>query len=107
MHDKPYASTIESLMYPQVCTCPDIAFIVGVLGRYLINPDMDHWTIVKRVMCYFKRTKNYMLTYRRSEILKIIGFSDYDFAGCQDSKRFTLVYVFMLARGVISWKSAK
>jgi len=37
MHHKPYVSTIESLMYAQVCTCPDIAFIVGVLGRYLSN----------------------------------------------------------------------
>jgi len=51
MHDKPYTSAIESLMYAQVCTHPDIAFIVGVLGRYLSNPGMDHWTTVKRVMC--------------------------------------------------------
>jgi len=41
MNYKPYASTIGSLTYAQVCTCPDIAFIVGVLGRYLSNPGMD------------------------------------------------------------------
>ena len=29
----PYASTVGSLMYPQVCTCPAIAYIVGMLGR--------------------------------------------------------------------------
>ncbi|RVW97650.1 Retrovirus-related Pol polyprotein from transposon TNT 1-94 [Vitis vinifera] len=29
----PYASAIGSLMYAQVCTRPDIAFIVNVLGR--------------------------------------------------------------------------
>ncbi|RVW14809.1 hypothetical protein CK203_072185 [Vitis vinifera] len=27
-----------SLMYAQVCTRPDIAFVVGMLGRYLSNP---------------------------------------------------------------------
>ena len=31
----PYASLVGSLMYTQVCTRPDIIFVVGVLGRYL------------------------------------------------------------------------
>jgi hypothetical protein len=30
----PYASTIRSLMYAHVCTHPDIAFIIGLLGRF-------------------------------------------------------------------------
>ena len=38
METIPYASVIGSLMYAQVCTRPDIAFIVNVLGRYLSNP---------------------------------------------------------------------
>ena len=38
----PYASVIGSLMYAQVCTRSDIAYIVGMLGRYLSNPGMDH-----------------------------------------------------------------
>ncbi|RDX78234.1 hypothetical protein CR513_41521, partial [Mucuna pruriens] len=32
MQKIPYASTVGSLMYAQVCTRPDIAFVVGVLG---------------------------------------------------------------------------
>ena len=38
----PYASVIGSLIYAQVCTRPDIAYIVGMLGRYLSNRGMDH-----------------------------------------------------------------
>ena len=76
MQKIPYASAVGSLMYAQVCTCPDIAYIVGVLGRYLINPGMDHWKAAKRVMRYLKRTKDYMLTYRRSDQLEIAGYSD-------------------------------
>ncbi|KAK2987408.1 hypothetical protein RJ640_020605 [Escallonia rubra] len=34
----PYASTVGSLMYAQVCTRPDIMYVVGMLGRYQINP---------------------------------------------------------------------
>ena len=35
MKDKPYSSAVGSLMYAQVCTRPDLSFIVSVLGRYL------------------------------------------------------------------------
>ena len=103
----PYASTVGSLIYAQVCTRPDIAYIVGVLGRYLSNPGMDHWKAAKRVMRYLKRTRGYMLTYRRSDQLEIIGFSDSDFAGCQDSLKSTSGYIFMLAGGAVSWRSVK
>ncbi|RVW17628.1 Retrovirus-related Pol polyprotein from transposon TNT 1-94 [Vitis vinifera] len=35
MQKIPYASAVGSLMYAQLCTRPDIAYIVGMLGRYL------------------------------------------------------------------------
>ncbi|RDX64612.1 hypothetical protein CR513_56816, partial [Mucuna pruriens] len=107
MQKIPYALAVGSLMYAQVCTRPDIAFVVGVLSRYLSDPGMQHWKAVKRVMRYLRRTKGHMLTYRKSEDLEIIGYSDSDFAGCQDSKRSTSGYIYMMARGAISWKSVK
>ena len=47
-----YASAVGSLMYAQVCTRPDIAFAVGMLGRYQSNPGMDHWKATKKVTRY-------------------------------------------------------
>ena len=107
MQNIPYASAVGSMMYAQVCTRPDIAYILGVLGRYLSNPGMEHWIAAKRVMRYLQRTKDFMLTYRKSDQLEIIGYSDSDFAGCQDSRKSTSGYVFLLAGGAISWRSAK
>ena len=107
MQKIPYASVVRSLMYAQVCTRPDIAYIVGMLGRYLSDPGLDHWKAAKRVMRYLQRTKDFMLTYRKSYQFEIIGHSDSDFFGCQDSRRSTLGYIYMLAGGAISWKSAK
>ena len=107
MEKIPYASTVGSLMYAQVCTRPDIAYIVGVLGRYLSNPGMDHWKAAKRVMRYLQRTKHYMLTYRKSDKVEIVGYSNSDFSGCQDSMKSTSGYIYLLAGGAISWKSAK
>ena len=40
MQKIPYASAVGSLMYAQVCTRPDITFVIGVLGRYLSNPGL-------------------------------------------------------------------
>ncbi|KAG8496840.1 hypothetical protein CXB51_008132 [Gossypium anomalum] len=103
----PYASAVGSLMYAQVCTHPDIAYIFGMLGRYLSNPGIDHWIAAKRVIRYLQRTKDYMLTYKKSDLLEVIGYFDSDFAGCQDSRKSTLSYIYLLAGGAISWKSVK
>jgi acyl-CoA-binding protein len=42
MKSIPYTSAVESLMYAQVCTHPDIAFITGLLGRFQTNPRLKH-----------------------------------------------------------------
>ena len=73
-----------------------------MLGRYQSNPDIDHWTVVKKVMRYLQGTKNYMFTFRRSDQLEVIGYSDSDFAGCVDSRKSTFGYLFLLGEGVIS-----
>jgi hypothetical protein len=76
-------------MYAQVCTRPDIAFVVGMFGRYQTDPGMDHWKAAKKVLRYLQGTKNYMLTFRKSDNLEVIGYSDSDFSGCVDSKKST------------------
>ena len=107
MKNIPYANVIGSLMYAQVCTRPDIAFIVNVLGRYLSNPRHDHWVVTKKVMKYLQRTKDFMFVYRRVDKLEVVGYSDSDFGSCSDDRKSTSGYIFMLAGGAISWKSVK
>ena len=48
-----------------------------------------------------------MLTFKRSDQLEVIGYKDLDFVGCLDSRKSTFSYLFLLAEGAISWKSAK
>ncbi|XP_059288714.1 secreted RxLR effector protein 161-like [Lycium ferocissimum] len=107
MKNIPYTSVVGSLMYAQVCTRPDIAFAVGMLGRYQSNPGLDHWRAAKKVLRYLQGTKDYMLMYKRSEDLEVIGYSDSHYAGYVDSRKSTSGYIFMLADGAISWRSAK
>jgi hypothetical protein len=107
MESIPYTSAVGSIMYAQVCTRPDLAFVTGVLGRYQQNPEPEHWKLVKKTLRYLQGTKDLMLTYKRTDNLEVIGYSDSDFAGGGDDKKSTSGYIFTLAKGAISWKSSK
>ena len=48
-----------------------------------------------------------MLTYRKSDTLEIEGYSDSDFEGDVDDRKFMSGYIFTLTNGAISWKSSK
>ncbi|CAL9022016.1 unnamed protein product [Prunus brigantina] len=48
MQDKPYASLVGSLIYAQVCTRPDFALCISVLGRFQSNPSQAHWVVGKK-----------------------------------------------------------
>jgi len=50
MKDIPHASAVESLMYAQVCTHPDIEYTIEKLDKYLINSGIGHWKTAKKVM---------------------------------------------------------
>ena len=34
----PYSPVVGGLMYAQVCTRPNISFVIGMLSRYLSDP---------------------------------------------------------------------
>jgi hypothetical protein len=98
----PYASAVRSIMYAQVCPRPDLAFVTGLLGRFQSNLGIKHWKAAKKTLHYLQGTKQYMLTYKRTDNLKVIGYSDSDFVGCVDSQKSTSGYVFTLTNGAIS-----
>ena len=97
MENIPYASVVGSLMYAQTCTRPDISFAVGMLGRYQSNPGVHHWKAAKKVLRYLQGTKEHMLIYRRSNNLEVIGYSDSDYVGCVDTRKFTFGYLFLFS----------
>ena len=103
----PYSSVVGSLVYSQVCTHPDISFFVSLLCRYLSDPSQSHWKVAKKVLRYLQGTKDLMLTYRPTDTLEVVGFSDSNYAGCVDDKKSTFDYIFMMTEGVVLWKSVK
>ncbi|XP_047252323.1 secreted RxLR effector protein 161-like [Capsicum annuum] len=107
MKDISYASLVGRLMYAQVCTRPDIAFVVEKLGRYQNNHDLDHSKAGKNVLKYLQEIKDLKLTYKYSNSLEVIGYSDSNLNGCKDSDKSIFGYMFLLVRDVVSKRSVK
>ena len=84
-----YSSIVGSLMYAQVCTCPYIAFVVGMLGRCLSDLGQSHWKVTKKGFRYLQGIKDLMLTYRLIDTLEVVGFSNSNYAGCVNDKQST------------------
>src|SRR3954451_9818556 len=71
MNKIPYSSAIGSIMYAMLCTRPDIAHAVSLTSRYQSDPGTEHWTAVKNILKYLKRTKDMVLSYRGDEQLVV------------------------------------
>ncbi|VFQ86015.1 unnamed protein product [Cuscuta campestris] len=84
MRNVPYASAIGSIMYAMVCTRPDVAFALSVTSRYQSNPGESHWTALKNILKYFRRTKDAFLVYGGKEELSIVGYTDASFQTDRD-----------------------
>jgi hypothetical protein len=95
------SNTVKRIVYAQVCTHPDLAFITVLLRRFQSNPRMKHFKAANKVLHYMQETKHYMPTYKRTDNLDIIGYSYADFAGRVDSQKSTSGYVFTLASGEV------
>nr|GFB46109.1 retrovirus-related Pol polyprotein from transposon TNT 1-94 [Tanacetum cinerariifolium] len=63
MQNVPYASAVGSIMYAVRCTRPDVAFAQNITSRFQQSPGEAHWTAVKNILKYLRRTKDMFLVY--------------------------------------------
>jgi hypothetical protein len=52
---------------------PDLTLHIQI---YQSNPNVDHWKVAKKVIRYLEGTKNFMLMYKLTDNLEVIGYSD-------------------------------
>ena len=102
-----YASAIESIMYAMICTRPDVSYALSMTSRFQSNPGEAHWTIVKNILKYLKRTKDSFLVYGGEYKLVENGYTDSRFQTDRDNSASQYGFVFCLNGGVVSWKSSK
>ena len=61
---------------------------MGIVSRYQSNPGRAYWTVVKNILKYLRRTRDYMLMYGTKDMI-LIGYTDLDFQTDVDSRKST------------------
>jgi hypothetical protein len=56
-----YASVIGSIMFFMSCTRPNVSYALSMTSRYQKDPREDHWTAVKNILKYLRRTNDLIL----------------------------------------------
>src|SRR3954465_5377762 len=107
MNKIPYASAIGSIMYAMLCMRPDIAHAVSLTSRYQSDPGTEHWTAVKNILKYLKRTKDMFLNYGGDKELVVTSYTDASWDTDPDDSNSQSGYLFILNGAAVRWRSAK
>ena len=105
----PFPSVVGSLMYLVTATRPDMMQPVLQLARFMAGWGETHIKAANKALKYVNATTDQGITFTRPPDfdgkLRILCFSDSDWAGCPDTRRSTAGYVIIVCGGPISWKS--
>ena len=94
-------------MYAMLCNRLDVCLAISLAGKYQSNPRVDHWTAVKNILKYLKRTKDMFLVYGGDKELVVNGYVDASFDTDPDDSNSQTGYAFLLNGGAVSWCSSK
>jgi hypothetical protein len=128
-----YPSIVGSCIYISITCRPDIAFAVGKCARGMHNPLPKHVAMLRHLIGYLKKTKDYKLLYTRTgnasdglfnslakndpslAILatsdgqntnSLVGLSDANFANLTDEKRKSISgFAFFVFGCNVTWRS--
>ena len=66
-----------------------------------------HRVAAKHVLCYLQGTLEYGLDYRQGDGVRLVGYTNLDWAGCASDRKNTLGCYFGLGSTVVLWFSRK
>ena len=106
-----YKSAIGALTYVMSSTRPDLCASVGALARFSDNPTKEHWTAVKRILRYLRKTVDYGIQFggkkETEKKVELKAFCDASWAGDIESRKSTSGFLIQLCDGPISWKNKR
>lgn len=101
-----FGQLIDSLQYVTL-TRPDVAFSVNKLAQFMRQPTEEHWTAVKHLLRYLNDTVSMGLFFFNTSPMALQCFTDSDWAGFLDDRKFTSGYAMYLGHNLIFWSSKK
>lgn len=66
-------------MYAMTHTCPDDLYDLSIVSRYQENPSESQWTTMKKIIKYFRNTKDMFLVYDGKNEIRVTRYSDVSF----------------------------
>ena len=64
-----------------LCTRPDVSYALSTTSRYQSDPGESHWTAVKNILKYLRRTKDAIILYGgKEDELVVNGYTDAKYA---------------------------
>ncbi|XP_071905821.1 uncharacterized mitochondrial protein AtMg00810-like [Coffea arabica] len=101
-----YRQLVGSLNYLTI-TRPDISFAVQQVSQFMQAPRHLHLAAVRRIVRYLKGTSSRGLFFLANSPIRLIAYSDADWAGCSDTRRSVTGWCMFLGTSLVSWKSKK
>ncbi|XP_074377696.1 secreted RxLR effector protein 161-like [Apium graveolens] len=94
-------------MYVMICTRHCVSYCLTKKSKYQSNPGEGHWTAVKNIHKYSKRTKDSFLVYEGNGKLVVKCYTNASFQTDIDDSVSQSGFMFFPNGGVVSWKSSK
>ncbi len=102
-----YQQVIESLMYVAIYTHLNITFALNQLSQYLSNSAKHHEHALKKLMQYIHFIIDLNITYKVSESMKLVKYSDSNYVLDRLNHKLILIYIYMLNEESVFWMSWK
>ena len=80
---------------------------MSIVSQFLNAPCDTHWNAVIQILRYIKNAPGRGLLYEDKDDVKIICYSDADWAGSPSYRRYTSGYCFLIGGNMISWRRKK
>ncbi|XP_068466472.1 uncharacterized mitochondrial protein AtMg00810-like [Phaseolus vulgaris] len=96
-----YRSVVGALQYITL-TRPGFSFFVNRVCQFMHNPQLPHWTAVKRILRYLASTTTQGLRLCPSPSYSVEAFSDSDWATDLDDRKSVSGYCIYVGRNLIS-----
>ena len=85
----------------------DIVYAVCVVSQFMHDPRKPHMDAVERILRYLKTASSKGLLFTKHNHLKVEGYTNADWVGSVDNRRFTLGYFTFVGGNLVTWRSKK
>ncbi|CAM8895114.1 unnamed protein product [Rhodiola kirilowii] len=87
-----FKSIVGSLHY-LTSTRPDIVYGVGIISRFMEQPQQSHLLAAKRILRYINGTSDYGIMYSHTNVFCLTGYTDSDLAGDVETRKTEAEYI--------------